>query len=73
MTADKHAKIEAGVSIYLERCKHPLQSSVTTFLNTMKDELGWTDAELIQLQARVIGVLAARMAPARRRHLPKER
>jgi hypothetical protein len=71
MTADNHAKMDARVRLYLERCKLPLPSSVASFLNAMKDEHGWTDAELIRLQGRVIGVLAERLVPARRRNLPK--
>jgi hypothetical protein len=72
MTADNHAKMDARVSLYLERCKLSLPSGVASFLNAMKDEHGWTDAELIQLQGHVIGVLAERIVPARRRKLLKE-
>ena len=72
MTADNHVTMDARVSLYLERCKLPPACSVATFLNAMKDEHGWTDAELIQLQGRVIGVLAERIVPARRRNSPRE-
>ena len=68
MTADNRATIDARVSLYLERCKLPRPSSIAIFLNAMKDEHGWTDADLIQLQGRVIGVLADRIIPA-----PRER
>jgi len=72
IVADKDTQIEAGVRAYLERCKSPLQSSVPAFLDTMKNELGWTDLELIQLQSRVICVLTARLVPVRHRQLHEE-
>ena len=62
MTPEKYAEIVAGVAACLELCQNTsrLDSSVAAFIKNLKDELDWADADLIELQTRVIQTLVER-------------
>ncbi len=59
MPLQTDAKIRAGMAAYLELCKDaaPDDSKIMAFTSGLKDELGWSHAEIIELQRRVIGKL----------------
>ena len=59
-------KIDAGVAACLEHCKQTDRpfSSVSAYIESLKHEPVWSDAEVIELQTRVIHALLHRAHPA---------
>jgi len=62
MSPEQNAKIDAGVTACLERCQDPSRifTTVSAFIQELRAEQEWTDAELSELQIRVIRILLKR-------------
>ena len=56
MTPDDYAKIQAGANAYLELLSDG-PGKVDELLNSLRHQLGWTKAEIIALQSRVVAIL----------------
>lgn len=56
MTPDDYAKIQAGANAYLELLSDG-PGKVDELLNNLRHQLGWTKAEIIALQSRVVAIL----------------
>jgi hypothetical protein len=56
MTAADDAKIQAGVDAYLELLKDG-DGKEEELLQSLRDKFGWTLAEIIALQGRVVDIL----------------
>ena len=65
MDAEQETKIEAGVVACLEHCQGTARpyTAVSAYLDTLKADPNWMDAEIIELQTRVIRVLLYRTHP----------
>ena len=56
MTPAHYAKIQAGANAYLELLGDG-RGKVDELLNSLRHQLGWTKAEIIALQSRVVAIL----------------
>ena len=59
LNANDQAKIQAGANAYLE-LSSDVPDKTEEFLSSLRHKLGWTPAEIIQLQTRVVDMLLER-------------
>lgn len=59
MDAEQLAKIDAALSLCLDHCKRAARpyTWLSQYLEPLQSNGGWTEAEIIELQTRVIRVL----------------
>jgi hypothetical protein len=55
-TPADYAKIQAGVKAYLELSSNSPEQ-VEEFLHSLRRRFGWTPAEIVDLQTRVVDIL----------------